>query len=182
VNVYEQLISEWLSIQGYVVVNNVKVGRNALGESDHNSSRGGWAGELDVVGWNPVTGDLVNYEPSIDSYSWPQREERYRRKFAVAKKHLRDIPQLAAVSEETINRLRCVAVLYNSPKGMPERMEWLDGELITHDALMDDIESWLRQHYGVAAVGAIPETHPLLRTLQLGLLGSYRSRAGKRAA
>ena len=181
-NVYEQLISEWLSIQGYVVVNNVKVGRNALGKSEHNASGGGWAGELDVVGWNPITGDLVNYEPSIDSNAWPKREERYGRKFSVARRHIAEIPQLAGVPRDTLKNLRCVAVLSHSPKGMPERMKWLDGELITHDALMDDIESWLRQHYGVAAVGAIPETHPLLRTLQLGLIGSYRSRAGKRAA
>lgn len=181
-NVYEQLISEWLSIQGYVVINNAKVGRNASGESEHNASKGGWAGELDVVGWNPVTGDLVNYEPSIDAKSWPKREERYKRKFSVAKKHIKDIPQLAAVPKGALKSLRCVAVLTHSPRGMPERMKWLTGELITHDALMDDIENWLCQHYGVAAVGAIPETHPLLRTLQLGLLGSYRSRAGKRAA
>ena len=176
-NVYEQLISEWLSIQGYVVVNNVKVGRNALGKSDHNSSLGGWAGELDVVGWNPVTGDLVNYEPSIDSNSWPKRAERYRRKFAVARKHIRDIPQLAQVPSEVLKRLRCVAVLSHSPRGEPERIDWIGGELITHDALMDDIENWLLENYGVSATGAIPETHPLLRTLQLALIGSYRRRS-----
>ena len=175
-NVYEQLISEWLSIQGYVVVNNVKVGRNALGKSEHNTSGGGWAGELDVVGWNPITGDLVNYEPSIDSNAWPKRAERYGRKFSVARRHIAEIPQLAGVPYETLENLRCVAVLSHSPKGMPDRMKWLDGELITHDALMDDIECWLRDHYDVAARGAIPETHPLLRTLQLALLGSYRRR------
>ena len=175
-NVYEQLISEWLSIRGYVVINNVKVGRNASGGSEHNASKGGWAGELDVVGWNPVTGDLVNYEPSIDAKAWPKREERYKRKFSVAKKHVRDIPQLAAVPKEALGSLRCVAVLSHSPKGMPERMKWLDGELITHDALMDDIEQWLLDNYCVTARGAIPETHPLLRVLQLALLGSYRRR------
>ena len=175
-NVYEQLISEWLSIRGYVVINNANVGRNALGSSDHNTSGGGWAGELDVVGWHPVTGDLVNYEPSIDSNNWAAREERYARKFSVARKHIREIPQLAAVPEETLKRPRCVAVLSHSPKGMPEQMEWLGGELITHDKLMDDIESWLRESHGLLANGAVPETYPLLRTLQLALIGSYRKR------
>lgn len=181
-NVYEQLISEWLSIRGYIVVNNVKVGRNASCQSEHNASKGGWAGELDVVGWNPVTGDLVNYEPSIDANAWPKREERYKRKFSVAKKHVRDIPQLAAVPKEALTSLRCVAVLSHSPKGMPERMQWLDGELITHDALMDDIEQWLRENHGLTSKGAIPETHPLLRMLQLALLGSYRRRTSEMRA
>ena len=173
-NVYEQLISEWLSIQGYVVVNNVKVGRNALGKSEHNASGGGWAGELDVVGWNPVTGDLVNYEPSIDSNAWPKREERYARKVSVAKRHIAEVPQLAGVLAISSKISGCGVEPLQ--KGMPDRMKWLDGELITHDALMDDIECWLRDHYDVAARGAIPETHPLLRTLQLALLGSYRRR------
>ena len=181
-NVYEQLISEWLSIRGYIVLNNVKVGRNASCQSEHNSSKGGWAGELDVVGWNPVTGDLVNYEPSIDSNTWTKRAERYKRKFSVAKKHVRDIPQLAAVPKEALKSLRCVAVLSHSPKGMSERTKWLDGELITHDALMDDIAQWLINEYCIAARGAIPETHPLLRTLQLALLGSYRRRKSEMRA
>ena len=176
-NVYEQLISEWLTIRGYVVINNAKVGRNALGGSDHNTSGGGWAGELDVVGWHPITGDLVNYEPSIDSHNWSAREERYTRKFSVAKKHIGEIPQLAAVPEGTLENLRCVAVMSHSPKGMPEKMDWLDGELITHDKLMDDIEAWIRETYGLLALGAIPETFPLLRTLQLALIGSYRKRS-----
>ena len=148
-NVYEQLISEWLSIRGYIVINNVKVGRNASGRSEHNASKGGWAGELDVVGWDPVTGDLVNYEPSIDANAWPKRAERYKRKFSVAKKHVRDIPTASRRARGGFRHLlRCVAVLSHSPKGMPERMQWLDGELITHDALMDDIEQWLRENHG----------------------------------
>jgi hypothetical protein len=175
-NVYEQLISEWLSIRGYIVINNAKVGKNVLGGSDHNTSGGGWAGDLHVVGWHPVTGDLVNYEPSIDSNNWSAREERYARKFSVAKKYIREIPQLAAVPERTLENLRCVAVMSHSPKGMPEKMDWIGGELITHDKLIDDIEAWIRGSYGLLALGAIPEAYPLLRTIQLALIGYYRKR------
>jgi len=45
----ESLIVEYLDWQGYLVRRNTKVGR---------LKHGGWEMELDVIGYNPHTGDL----------------------------------------------------------------------------------------------------------------------------
>jgi hypothetical protein len=53
---YRILIAKYLEWQGYLIRRNTRVGR--LGH-------GGWAMELDVVGFDPHSGDLVHYELSI---------------------------------------------------------------------------------------------------------------------
>ena len=67
----ETLIAEYLDWQGYLVKRNTKVGR--LGH-------GGWEMELDIIGYQPNTGTLVHYEPSIDALSWAKREARCQNK------------------------------------------------------------------------------------------------------
>lgn len=78
-NYIEQLISEWYEYKGYYVRRNIKVGRR---------KSGGYDGELDIVAFNPVTKHLVHVEPSADTDSWIKREQRYRKKFELGRKHI----------------------------------------------------------------------------------------------
>lgn len=83
-NWLEQLIAEWLEFQGYFVRRNVLIGPR---------ERGGYDGELDVVGFHPGLKRLVHYEASSDADSWEKRNLRFARKFELGRKH---IPQLFA--------------------------------------------------------------------------------------
>jgi len=60
-NHLEKLTRQYYDWKGYLVKGNVKVGR-----LDH----GGWAGELDIVAYHPLTEHLVHIEPSMDTHSW----------------------------------------------------------------------------------------------------------------
>ena len=68
----EDLIAEYYDWSGYLVKQNLKVGK---------LSHGGWEMELDVVAFHPETKRLVHIEPSIDADSWAERERRFRKKF-----------------------------------------------------------------------------------------------------
>lgn len=76
----EQLISEYLEWQGYLIKRNVKVGR---------LKHGGWEMELDIIGYHPSENKLVHYEPSIDALSWQKREARYKKKFEAGKRYIK---------------------------------------------------------------------------------------------
>ena len=60
-NHLEALVAEYLMWQGFLIRHNVKVSR---------LNHGGWAAELDVVGFHPGDGRLIHYEPSLDSNLW----------------------------------------------------------------------------------------------------------------
>ena len=78
-NHLEQLVAEWHEYQGYFVRRNVHVGKRG---------DGGWECELDVVAFHPGKKHLIHVEPSMDADSWPRREERFRKKFDIGKKHI----------------------------------------------------------------------------------------------
>lgn len=85
-NFLEQLVSEWYSYKGYLVKQNVLVGKRP---------QGGYECELDVVAFkpNPEAGEsaLVHVEPSMDCHSWTTREKRYHKKFEAGRKHIPSI-------------------------------------------------------------------------------------------
>lgn len=171
-NTHEQLIYEYFHIRGHIVEVNHKVGRRRDIEG---ATSGGWAGELDVVAWHPVTGYLIHLEPSIDANPWPKREERYRRKFASGRNYLRDIPQFAHFTDEQVGGLQQVAVLSNTPKGQPDRTPWIDGsEIWTLDSFMEEVKEYVHANYGTYWNGAISESYPFLRLMQMALNGTYR--------
>ncbi len=160
-NHLEGIISEWLENTGYIVVRNHKVGRRA---------KGGWAGELDVIAYNPATNHLVHYEPSVDADSWARREERFTKKFAMGRQHVRDIPQLSFLTQEQVDSMEQVAVF---PSVSAARRDFLGGKAIGIDELMSTINQFVRER-GPAVSNAFPEQYPMLRTLQFALCGYYR--------
>ncbi len=60
-NHLEQLLAEWYEFQGYYLRRNVLVGKRP---------QGGYACELDIVGFHPVTRHLIHIEASLDADSW----------------------------------------------------------------------------------------------------------------
>ncbi len=155
----ETLIGEYLDWQGFLVRRNVKVGR--LGH-------GGWEMELDIIGYHPQSGILVQYEPSLDADSWPKRETRYQKKFEAGRKYiLQDIfPWLKPRTP-----LNQIAVFPNHSKG---RDTIAGGTIVSIDELMAEIRAGVVAS-GIMASNAVPEQYALLRTLQLSHVGYYRT-------
>ncbi|MEX2149808.1 MAG: hypothetical protein WD793_06315 [Steroidobacteraceae bacterium] len=124
--------------------------------------------ELDLIGFNPKSSDLVHYEPSIDALSWAKREARYKKKFDSGRKHL-FTEVFAWLPPAT--PLRQIAVLTNHPRG---RDTIAGGQLISIDELVAEIRAKVVD-CSIMASNAIPESFPLLRTLQLSHAGYFRA-------
>ncbi|MBI5919724.1 MAG: hypothetical protein HY849_10195 [Nitrosomonadales bacterium] len=156
----ESLIVEYLDWQGYLVRRNTKVGR---------LRHGGWEMELDVIGYNPHSGDLVHYEPSVDAHSWETREARYKKKFDAARK-LIFVEVFSWLPPET--PLRQIAVFTSHPKG---RDEIAGAKITSIDELVAEIRSKVVA-CGPARSNAISESYPLLRVLQLSHCGYSKAK------
>jgi len=152
-NHLEQLISEWLEFKGYFVRRNVKVGKLA---------HGGHEGELDIVAYHPIDNHLIHIEPSIDAHTWKKREERFRKKFDAGKKYIISEIFSWLPHNKTFEQW---AVLWGSDKNYPEIGSgkvipiWKLYRLIARDIIA----------IGNPEGNAIPETFPLLRTMQYTL-------------
>ena len=155
----EDLIAEYYDWKGYLVKQNIKVGR---------LNHGGWEMELDVIAFDPHTGHLVHLEPSIDAHSWAIREQRFRKKFKAAKKYI--FSEIFTWPDQK-TKIEQIAILVSHPKG---RDSLAGAKLISIDELMLEIKQNIRK-CGITAKNAIPEQYPLLRTLQLAENGYYHS-------
>ncbi len=81
-NHLETLTAEWLNYNGYLVHTSVKVGKRA---------KGGWDGELDVVGFHPARRHFLHVECSVDANTWEIRKKTFKRKFAMGHEHARNL-------------------------------------------------------------------------------------------
>ncbi|WP_316975727.1 hypothetical protein [Shumkonia mesophila] len=156
-NHLETLTAEWLGYNGYFVRTAVKVGRRA---------NGGWDGELDVVGFHPAHRHLLHVECSIDADTWVVREDRFSRKFAIGRRYVRDLFSGIELPAELDQ------VVVHGYASAAEKHRLLGkGRLITCQELTAEIAS------GIPAStwkNAVPETYPLLRTLQLAKMAGAR--------
>lgn len=118
----EKLVRQFYEWRGYIVRSNIKVGK---------LSHGGWAGELDIVAYHPLTQHLIHLEPSIDANSWAKREERFQKKFGFGKQYIhKDIfPWL-----DPSTPLEQVAVLITG-----SRPTLAGGKVISIDQFMRDV-------------------------------------------
>ncbi len=156
-NHLEKLIRQYYEWQGYIVRGNVKVGRR---------SRGGWAGELDIVAYHPQTGRLVHLEPSLDAHTWEKREKRFKKKFQTGRRHIcRDVfPWL-----DKKTPIEQIAVLNRSGSG-----KLAGGRVVSIDKCMQEVKNEITKQ-GKVVGNAIPEEYDLLRTIQLAICGYSRS-------
>jgi hypothetical protein len=148
-NHLEALVAEWYEIRGYFVRRNVQVGRRA---------KGGYECELDIVAFHPEQKSLVHIEPSLDSDSWPKREERYKKKFEAGRRHIPTLfPGIPIPSQ-----IDQVALFVYG--GGDARKQVAGGRVMFIREFMADVRAGIRHRRVNSA--AIPEAYPLLRTLQ----------------
>ena len=156
----EDLIAEHLDWQGYVVKQNILVGKRA---------KGGWDMELDIVAYRHGDHSLLHVEPSLDAHPWAKREMRFTKKFDAGRK-LIFAEVFPWLDKDT--PIEQVAIL----PGRGERETLAGARLITVDeyiaTVRDDIANG-----PVASRGAIPEKYPLLRTVQFLVKGYQREKA-----
>lgn len=152
-NHLEALTEEWLAFNGYFTRSAVKVGKRL---------KGGWDGELDVVGVHPQSGHFIHVECSTDAWTWAKREERFKRKLEMGRKHASEI--FAGFDLPT--QLDQVVLLgYASA---PDKHRIIGGgRLITSKELVAEIMNGVPPNM---ARSAIPESLPLVRTLQLAVM------------
>lgn len=154
----EQLIGEYYDWLGFMVKRNIKVGKRA---------RGGWDMELDIVGYDPTMGRLLHVEASLDADSWATREQRYLKKFGFGEKYILSEVFTWLPPGTEIER---VAIL---PK-TAGRTKLAGAQLRSIDDFMAEVK--VRICAGkVMSKEAIPEQYPLLRTLQMALVGYHRA-------
>jgi hypothetical protein len=148
-NHLEQLVAEWLQYKGYFVRVSVPVGP---------LRRGGFEGELDVVGLNIVNKHLIHVECSLDALSWKERHDKFSQKFERGRKHIQNVFTGLTLPDS----LDQVALLQFATRA---HQEVGGARLVTGKLFIREILDGLQ---GTSpASGAVPSTFPLLRTLQL---------------
>lgn len=149
-NHLEELAAEWYEYLDYFVRRNVRVGPRKAG---------GHEGEIDVVAYDPSTNHLVHVESSMDSQTWEDREERFRRKFETGERHIRSL--FHGLPPTT--KIEKIAILGLASRKHHDRIGGATIKLI--DEFLVEILTRLK---GVSWLSkAVPEQYPLLRTLQL---------------
>ena len=154
----EQLVYEYYNWCGYLVKNNIKVGR---------LKHGGWEMELDIVAYNPKTNHLIHLEPSLDSHTWLKRETRFRKKFDAGKKYILEEIFKWLKSDTKIDQ---IAIINSHPKN---KNTIGGGQIYSIDEFIKKIHTEVNK-CGRMGNNAIPELYPLLRTIQLVTNGYYK--------
>lgn len=148
-NFLEQLVAEWYEYQGYFVRRNVPVGKR---------TRGGYECELDIIAFDPVKHHLAHIEPSMDAESWAKRERSFRKKFDAGLKYIPGLfPGLDLPEEIEQIAIFAFASRVNHPT-LAGRKVLLVSDLMRE--IMEDLGD------KKIASAAVPEHHPILRTLQ----------------
>ncbi len=148
-NHLEQIVAEWLQYNGYFVRCSVPVGPRP---------RGGFEGELDVVGVNIVRSHMIHVECSLDADSKAIREKRFSAKFERGRRFKDSVFPGLTLPED----FEQVVVHQFPNKGM----RIVGGaQLISVWELVHEIHVGLKKTS--PASGAVSSNLPLLRTLQL---------------
>ena len=156
-NHLETLTAEWLAYNGYFTRSSIKVGKRA---------KGGWEGELDVVGFHPARQHFIHVECSMDSLTWPKREKIFQRKFEFGREHAAEL--FSGMKLPTA--LDQVVVLGDA--GAANKHRCLGGgRLIKSQELAAEIMNGIPAK---SRKSAVPEKFPLMRTLQLSIMAGAK--------
>ena len=151
-NHLEQLATEWLQYNEYIVRASIPVGPR---------KNGGYEGELDVVGINLITRHLVHIECSLDADSAAQREHKFENKFRRGIEYIIKRKVIFPGLEIPATLDQIVFHQFARQSGKPMG----GGRLVTVRELVHEIMDGLK---GTSpASGAVPSNLPLLRTLQV---------------
>jgi len=147
-NFLEQLLAEWYQYKGYYVRQNIKIGKR---------EKGGYAGEIDILAYEPKTKIILHIEASSDTYSWKTREEKFERKFRVAKEIIPSLFENFEYSE-----IQQKAIFLFAAKS---REEIGGHKLYLASDVMQEIYDDLKHKSILNEI--VPENFMLLRTIQV---------------
>jgi hypothetical protein len=148
-NHLEQLVAEWLSYNGYFVRTAVRVGKRP---------NGGHEGELDVVAFHPGRQHFLHVECSLDSDRIERREEKFALKFERGRRYasglFAGLPISGPPDQVVVHTV-----------ASPAKRIIGGGRLVRTVDLVREIMEGLKDKTPLS--GAVPDTFPLLRTIQL---------------
>lgn len=170
-NFLEQLVAEWYQYRGYFVRTNIRFGKR---------TKGGYEGEMDVIAYHPVLKELLHTECSTDAWSWEKKRERFIKKFNDASKYYESIFPFCKDDVKIIRKL--VISGFSIPRKKEYGKIILGGEnnnigFITIPEFIDPIISHLSKKSPLSE--AIPESYPLLRSMQYGTFYFARKQKNK---
>ncbi len=150
-NFLEQLVAEYYEYaEECFVRRNVKVGKRA---------KGGYAGELDVVAYNPKKAIIYHIEPTMDADSWEERERRYNKKFELGRKY---IPELFKPLSRKNPKIRQIMLLGYGSNTVHN--EIAGGDIITVEEFLKMVIKKFKNKD--IYKDAVPENFTILRTIQ----------------
>jgi len=151
-NFLESLVAEWYGFSGYFVRSNPRTRKR---------QKGGWDVELDVLCYSPSDQRLIHIETSGDADSWQERKDRFlKKKFILSHE---EYESLVGSSIKTIEKIAIVG--WRSTKS---DLNWGDDiKVVLIPQLLEEITTKLREtpHFKQA----VPESFPLLRSMQMAL-------------
>jgi hypothetical protein len=149
-NHLEQLVGEWLQYNGYFVRTSVLVGRGR---------RGGYMGELDVVGVNLAQNHFLHVECSLDALSDEKKQAMFSRKFKTGRDYAGEVIHGVEFAEGQLEQAAVLQVTGTNARTVG------GVRAITVRDLIHEITGVLSTKSPMRA--AVPSVYPLLRTLQL---------------
>ena len=149
-NFLEQLAAEWYEYSGYFVRTNVRAKKR---------SRGGWDKELDVIAYKPSSGELIHIETSGAAESLSQRIDMFNKKFELEDSDYREI------LHAKFNEIKRIVIAGWSIKPKTRLELNKNVEVILIPEFFNVIIKGIHEHDFMSA--AVPESYPLLRTIQM---------------
>jgi hypothetical protein len=155
VNFLEEIVAEWYEYTGYIIRRNDRVGKR---------KEGGHEGELDVIAFNPQTQHLVHIETSMDSSSWPYRENRFKKKFDIGSRYIKSLFN----GLDLPNNIEKIVILAIGSRNTHKEIGM--GRIIFIEQFISTILKELRDISYLKRI--VPEKYPILRTLQI--IGNHK--------
>jgi hypothetical protein len=151
-NHLEQLVAEWLQYNNYFVRTSIPVGRR---------DKGGFDGELDVVGYHLGRKHLIHVECSLDALSDVKRQDKFRLKFERGKEHIKSVLKEMLGATEIPEPEQVVVLQFSSGNVR----NFGGARLVTVREFIHEIYNGLKGK--TPQNKAVSSNLPLLRTLQL---------------
>ena len=160
-NFLESLAAEWYGYNEYFVRTNIHVGKRPLG---------GYKAEIDVLAYSPIKEELVHLEMSSDADSWPEREQRMRKKF--------DLPhaEYEKAFNVKVDKVRKIAICGFSFAS--RNIRWGEIEVKSVREFFNEVYAGLSHKSPMSE--AVPESYPLLRAIQMSAWATKKPRVARK--
>jgi len=152
-NFLESLVAEWYEYSGYFVRTNPRTRKRKMG---------GWDVELDVLAYLPSEQRLLHIETSSDASSWSKRKERFlKRKFILSS------DEYETLIKHKVEKIEKIAIV-GWTRSTKVDLNWgNDIQVVLIPSFLAQITERLKNTDPMRQ--AVPESFPLLRSMQMAL-------------